>query len=328
MIARILRLLTLLELLAAGAIATAVHDETGWPWIAAATLGIGAPLAVHAWFVGVGFVLSAPHAGARRRRTPLTLPGAAKLYLREVWNSMRAFQVEMAWMPRRRLPGTGSGSAPAPVATRTDAPLPVVLIHGYFCNHQVWQPMATALAARGHAVEAIDLEPAYGSIDEYAAPIDAAVRRLCARTGVSRVALVCHSMGGLAGRAYLRAYGATAVAGVVTLGTPHRGTVHARYGLGVNAAQMRIASRWLDALAASESVGVRALMTIVISIHDNVVCPQETQTLPGAAVVELAALGHLTLVYDPGVHQLVVDTLARIRSGSPASVAGTPPGPR
>jgi triacylglycerol esterase/lipase EstA (alpha/beta hydrolase family) len=56
--------------------------------------------------------------------------------------------------------------------------------------------------------------------------VDKAVADLRQRTGAAQVALVCHSMGGLVARAYLRAYGDEAVACVVTLGSPHRGTVH------------------------------------------------------------------------------------------------------
>lgn len=325
MIARILRALTVLELIAAGAIAAALHDHAQWPWIAAAMLGIATPLASHAGIVATGFVLSSSHVAARDR---LGAAACARLYLREVWSSFRAFQVEFAWLTGRRLPGTAAAARPTPASARpADGPLPVLLLHGYFCNRQIWHSMASALAARGHAIEAIDLEPAFGSIDEYAAPIDAALRRLRERTGAPRVALVCHSMGGLAARAYLRAFGADAVAGLVTLGSPHRGTVHARFAMGTNAAQMRFASPWLDALAAAEPAAVRASMTIVLTLHDNIVCPQAVQTLPGAAVIELSGLGHLAMVHDRGVQRVVADALARIRGGSPASPAGTRPGP-
>jgi len=82
----------------------------------------------------------------------------------------------------------------------------VVLLHGFLCNRGFWLPWMRLLRARGHAYVAPTLEPAFGSIDDYAAAIDAAVRRVAAATGMPPV-IIGHSMGGLAARAWLRAYG-------------------------------------------------------------------------------------------------------------------------
>jgi triacylglycerol esterase/lipase EstA (alpha/beta hydrolase family) len=118
-------------------------------------------------------------------------------------------------------------------------------------------------------------------------------------------------MGGLAIRAYLRAQGDAGVAAVVTLGTPHRGTFHARFGQGPNARQMRIDSAWLRTLASGETAGRRARFTVVFSHHDNIVAPQAGQTLPDARVVAFSGIGHLSLAYHPAVHGVVEDALAR-----------------
>jgi len=315
MMARILRLVAVLEALGAWAIADALHDTGAWDWPAAVALGACAPLGVHASIVLLGFVVARAVSGpapAAWRVGPL---GALRMFAREFAVSLRLFQVEMPWMPRRALAGTdaraGAPSGAATGAGATHDPVPVLLVHGFLCNRQVWRPMAAWLAARGHAIEAIDLEPVFGSIDAYADRVDAAVRALQARTGRLQVALVCHSMGGLAARAYLRAHGTAAVAGVVTLGTPHRGTFHARFGHGRNAAQMRQDSAWLQALDASEPAGMRRLFTIVLTHHDNIVVPAAAQVLPGARVIELGGLGHLTLAYDTRVRDAVGEALAR-----------------
>ena len=165
--------------------------------------------------------------------------------------------------------------------------------------------MARRLARRGHAVAAIDLEPPFASIDAYAPQVRDAVEALRARTGATRVALVGHSMGGLAARAYLRACGDEAIACVVTLGTPHRGTVHAALGRARNVRQMRRDSEWLQRLAADEPLERRRLFTVVLSHQDNIVAPQAIQTLPDARTVRLHGLGHISLAYDAKVAGIV-----------------------
>ena len=79
---------------------------------------------------------------------------------------------------------------------------------------------------------AVNLEPVFGSIDGYAPQIDAAVQQLTETTGLPPL-LVCHSMGGLAARAWLKRMNAESrVHHVVTIGTPHRGTSFADWGVG------------------------------------------------------------------------------------------------
>ncbi|HWS74473.1 MAG TPA: alpha/beta fold hydrolase, partial [Quisquiliibacterium sp.] len=267
---------------------------------AALPAGIATPLLVHAGIVGLNFGIGSLAGSPTPPLYRLGLAGATLMYLREVADSFRTFQVAIPWQSATPIAGGGSASSE----------VPVLLIHGYLCNRQLWRPMAEWLAQRGHAVEAVDLEPVFGSIDDYVPQISAAVQRLRERTGAQRVALVCHSMGGLAARAWLRATGGELAARVVTLGTPHRGTFHARLGVGANTRQMRIDNDWLRALEASETPALRELFTVVLSHHDNIVAPQAIQTLPGAHTVEFAGIGHLSLAYDRRVWAAVDDALA------------------
>jgi hypothetical protein len=63
----------------------------------------------------------------------------------------------------------------------------VVLVHGFLCNRGFWLPWMAALRERGHAHVAVTLEPAFGSIDDYTATIDAAVQRVQEATGMAPV---------------------------------------------------------------------------------------------------------------------------------------------
>ena len=125
----------------------------------------------------------------------------------------------------------------------------------------VWFTVTSAIAACGggcggafalasYRVATINLEPPLAGIDRLAARLGERIEALLAETGAETVMLVTHSMGGLAARAYLRAYGAARVAGLVTLAAPHHGTRIARLGLGRNAREMEPNSEWLRSLNA------------------------------------------------------------------------------
>jgi triacylglycerol esterase/lipase EstA (alpha/beta hydrolase family) len=174
----------------------------------------------------------------------------------------------------------------------------------------LWLPLAKRLALAGHATAAVNLEPAHASIDDYVPQIAAAVAELRQRTGAPQVALVCHSMGGLVARAYLRRHGDAEIASVVTLGSPHRGTVHARFARGTNVGQMRRNSRWLQQLAAEELPDRLQRFTVIRTWQDNIVAPQGDQSLPGATTIDFTGMGHVGLVYNREVASAVIAALA------------------
>ena len=179
----------------------------------------------------------------------------------------------------------------------------VVLVHGFLCNRGVWLPWLPELRARGHAYVALTLEPAFGSVDDYVAAIDTAMRQVQAATGLPPV-LVGHSMGGLAARAWLRTLAqppAQRVHRILTLGTPHHGTWPARFSHTTNGMQMRPDSPWLQALAASEGAAQRALFSCWYSDCDNIVYPTRSATLDGAENHLLHGLGHVHMLYAPQV---------------------------
>jgi pimeloyl-ACP methyl ester carboxylesterase len=306
--ARLLRAVVVVEIAGAAGFAAWFALVFHWGPGFAILAGLAVPLGTHATIVAINFGI-ATVAGSptppEHRVGPL---GALGVYLREVVDSVRVFQWAQPWLARRPLPGEALGRQPP------GAPVPIVLVHGYLCNRQLWRPFAGWLAARGHAIEGVDLDPVFGSIDGYVPALAAAVERLRERTGTQRVALVCHSMGGLAARAYLRAHPDAPVGPVVTIGTPHRGTVHALFGHGANAVQMRPDSAWLRALAQSEGSALRARFVVMFSHHDNIVAPQAVQTLPDARVLAFSGLGHLSLAFDARVWTATEDALSARRA--------------
>ncbi len=179
--------------------------------------------------------------------------------------------------------------------------IPVVLVHGYICNHRVWDAMVDSLRRAGHPVLALDLEPLFTSIDDYAPLVEKTVAELCRQTGAEKVALIGHSMGGLVIRAWMRAHGTDRVAKVLTLGSPHAGTRIDPHPKTPNGQQMTWHSDWLQALAASESSTTRSLIHIALTAQDNIVFPQREQVLDGAQVTVFEGLGHLALCVNGAV---------------------------
>jgi triacylglycerol esterase/lipase EstA (alpha/beta hydrolase family) len=180
---------------------------------------------------------------------------------------------------------------------------PVLLVHGFFCNRALWNPWMRKLRAAGVPYLAIDLEPVYGSIDNYASLIDAAVIRATAATGRAPV-IVGHSMGGIAARAWWRAQGSAAdarVAHVITIGSPHRGTLTAFFATGLNAAQMRLGSPWMAQLATDEPAERYARFTCFWSHCDNIAMPSSTATLPGADNRHIDGSPHVALAFQDAV---------------------------
>ena len=197
-----------------------------------------------------------------------------------------------------------------PVPPPRKAVLPVVLVHGVFCNAGVWNDVLAACRQRGIApVYPLSYGPPLASIERFAEQFAACVDEALAATGAARVAVVAHSMGGLVVRAYMARHGGSKLARVITLGTPYRGSRFAWLMFGEDLAQMRPGSRWLAGLPAELEAPVMA----VWSWHDSMVAPQASLALPGADNVALTGIGHNALLHDRRVIERVTTELIRVR---------------
>ena len=202
----------------------------------------------------------------------------------------------------------------------------VVLIHGFVCNRGLWNPWLHELRLAGHAFVAVNLEPVFGSIDDYVPIIDDAVQRVADATGMAPL-VVCHSMGGLAARAWLRDRHCDArVHRVVTIGTPHHGTWPGQFSHVSNGRQMRLNSDWLQQLAANEPPVRASLFTCYYSNCDNIVFPASGATLAGADNRFLPGVAHVAMAFDARV---VRETMALLDATRPAppGAAPSPPAP-
>ncbi|MEO8121613.1 MAG: alpha/beta fold hydrolase [Rhodoferax sp.] len=239
-------------------------------------------------------------------------PGATAMWWRallgEYWACIRVYLFQQPWAttPLMVMPVSARPINSSPPSLSL---VPVVLVHGYLCNHRIWDAMAQRLRRAGHPILRVDLEPLFTSIDQYVPLIEQAVTELCRQTGAQQVALIGHSMGGLAIRAWMRDHGTRRVARVITLGTPHAGTQLYPHHATPNGKQMCWRSAWLQELAASETPPTRRLMRIALTPQDNIVYPQREQVLDGVPVTVFNGLGHLELCFNGAVIAWVLQQL-------------------
>lgn len=265
-----------------------------WAW------GVAAPFLLVAAIIVASFALAAANASPRPPDMRLGLAYRLRLWGGEL---LAGWWVTMVSMPLRLVGRDATG-------TRVETP-PILLIHGYVNNAGALWTLWRVLRAAGFRVHTIDLEPVYADIDAYAARVDERIAQVLALTGADRVILVCHSMGGLVARAYLRKFGGARIAKVITLGTPHHGTVHAKTGAGRNGRQMEPDNVWLAELARGEAGTWPCPFVSIYSHDDNIVAPQLSARLEGARNIALSGIGHISLPMSTRVAALVIEEIAR-----------------
>jgi hypothetical protein len=186
---------------------------------------------------------------------------------------------------------------------------PVLLVHGVLCNGGVWQWVCRRLAERHIApVYALSYGPPLASIDDFADQVACKIDEILTATGATGVVVVAHSMGGLVARAYLRRYGGAKVRKLITVGTPHEGSIHARLVPGISLSQIRPANPWLDALGPPAGADMPPIVS-VWSWHDTMVAPQTSSRITYGENVELGGVGHNALLTDPEVARRIAEEI-------------------
>lgn len=302
MLARYLRFMLFLEVAAYVAIAQWLHFLFGWSYPAMALLGVAAALGGRFAMVCVTTFIGHMSASPRAPEHRIGLAGGMQLLFRE-WRAVLGtnfFQFPWERYAVRRDPDP-----------RPDGAIPIILAHGYFANRGYFAALVRGLEARGVApIFTPNLASTFTTIERYAEELHAHIERIAVGSGQAQVILIAHSMGGLGARAYLCAHGSSRVRKLITIASPHHGTVHARLGAGENAKQMARGSPFLEALREKEGErGPACAVTSIYTTHDNLVAPQDSSVLPWAKNIAIPGRGHVDVLGSAQLLEIVVAEL-------------------
>jgi pimeloyl-ACP methyl ester carboxylesterase len=200
--------------------------------------------------------------------------------------------------------------------TVTEDRPPVLLIHGFLGTRGSMWPLEQRLRADGFVVFSFNLGT-FNTRDIRTSSflIHKKIEAIAAQTGVRRIDIVGHSMGGLIGLYYIKKLqGADRVRRLVAMGTPIKGTWAALMGVvtvglySASAWQLLPGSDFLRELAEGpmpETVDI----TTIFAVRDWV-CPPASTPMAGAAQVRVP-LGHAGLVVSESVYLAIREALRR-----------------
>ncbi len=194
---------------------------------------------------------------------------------------------------------------------------PIVLVHGLVDNRSIFAMLRRGLRRRGFgSTYALNYSPLTDDIRSVAVRLGDLVAEVRQETGHDDVHVIGHSMGGLIGR-YLvqRLGGDDQVHTLVTLGTPHAGTMAARVVPHPVVRQMRVGSDVIAELA-EPAPGCRTRMLAVWSDLDQLVVPQRNARIEHpdlqARNLFVPGVGHMSLPVDRRVIHEIGTTLATL----------------
>lgn len=293
-------------LLFMGAAVLAVWIWWIWPHSPVAAVAVAfASVTGHAWVLAAEFFLI-PVLRAGDTTPCASAAELIRAWMVEVVHAWRVF----AWRQPfhwRSIPDVLHGPR---VHHRTG----VVLIHGIICNRGFWTPWLQKLNTDGRAFVAVNLEPVFTGIDDYVDLLEQAVIKVEHSTGRPPL-LVCHSMGGLVARAWLRRTDVARIERVVTIGSPHSGTWYARFSLVPNGRDMDPNGPWMARLNGAWTRQQAARFTCWYSNCDNIVQPPAAATLEGADNRLVRGAAHIELAFHP---EVIRGTLAMLRDDATA----------
>lgn len=193
---------------------------------------------------------------------------------------------------------------------------PVVLVHGYGHNRSGWFVLERALRRAGfHRITTLNYNPLRQDVATIAARLQQHVDLVRSVTGVERVHVIGHSLGGVVLRWYVQELGGdAAVATGITIATPHEGTISALMvaPLGPTARQLLPGSAVVRRLRE----GARPTAVRWVSYYSNIdllVQPSRSAVIRDESLHATNVLvkdhGHLSILLSPKLARSIVDQL-------------------
>ncbi|MEB3292613.1 MAG: triacylglycerol lipase [Synechococcales bacterium] len=205
---------------------------------------------------------------------------------------------------------TASQSLPQHQPLPPLSPNPVVLVHGMWDTHRVFDPMAQQLRSLGWQVYSFDMVPSNGDapLEVLAQQLADFINRTFAAT--EPIDLVGFSMGGIVSRYYLqRLGGLNRVQRLITISSPHKGTIAGFFSHRPGARQMQVRSAWIADLNQDCDRLAQLNFTSIWTPWDALILPAWSSHLDCAKAVQIPGLLHAWMVKDPRVIQTVIQAL-------------------
>jgi pimeloyl-ACP methyl ester carboxylesterase len=270
-------------------------------------------------------------------RALLTPRGIAGAALEAAWSSVHLAMYPWGLLgerPRERelyhLGGLDPVQRGLVVGNVEAAGTPILLVHGMVDNRAIFTVLRRRLRGRGFGrVVALNYSPMTNDIRTAARSLSGAVEELVARTGYERIHVVGHSLGGLIARYYVQCLGGDErVHTLVTLGTPHEGTLPARL-LPVHLGRQLTPGSDLFAELAQPAAGCRTRFVAYWSDLDQLVLPHENARLEhpdlSARNVLVRGRGHMSIPIDGDVVHGISRLLSELDADGSTLQAGITP---
>ncbi|MET8776159.1 triacylglycerol lipase [Nocardia sp. NPDC004654] len=193
-----------------------------------------------------------------------------------------------------------------PQAAAAPARDPILFVHGWQGSASNWDYMWGRFLGAGYSVREI-ARFSYDSSqsnEDIALEMKSQVDALRAKTGAAKVDIITHSMGGLNSRWYLKNLGGLgSVDDWVSIGGPNHGTEVANGCLDVSCVEMRPGSAFLTDLNSTDETPGQVNYGTWWSPCDEIINPDESTILSGAANTRTLCLGHLSLLASATVFE-------------------------
>jgi pimeloyl-ACP methyl ester carboxylesterase len=194
-------------------------------------------------------------------------------------------------------------------------------------NRSVFAVLRRGLRRRGFAmVLSFNYSPLTSDVRVAAERLSAHIESICAQTGFERLHVIGHSMGGVIARYYVQRLGGDErVHTLVTLGSPHNGTRHARLLPHPVARQLRPDSDVIRELA-GPAPACRTRFLAVWSDLDQLMAPTTAARIEhpdlSARNLLVRGVGHMSLpIHRGAVHEICL-TLAHLGADGSTVTAG------
>jgi len=189
----------------------------------------------------------------------------------------------------------------------------IILVHGLYHNAGAWLILRHRLRKVGLTnIFAMNYSSFFYDFDAILEKLKRYVQRCAPAAAGQPIILIGHSLGGLLSRVYAeQATGEEVPALLITLGTPHRGSKMAAFGIGGLAASLAYEGELFERLDHEYKAPPRTAVSLV-SPADGLVLPARgLEPPPGWVRLETNPVSHVGMLYSKKIAGKVIELIKK-----------------